>query len=158
TSVLLVWLCIVASGGTLQAATLVQVNAATPQTPQTSVAATYLQAQAAGNTNILAIGWTDATSNIVSIQDAMGNTYRRGVATARGTGLSQAVYYASNVKAAGAGANTITVTLSAAPPSLDLRITEYSGLDPKAPFDTGHSAWGTKALADSGNIATKGTS
>src|SRR5215510_9954608 len=63
---LLVCFCLAAGVWSAQAATFVQVNAATPQSPQTSVAATYVGAQTAGNTNILAIGWNDATSNITS--------------------------------------------------------------------------------------------
>ena len=48
----------------------VQVKAATPQTNQSSVAVTYTSAQVAGNTNILAIGWNNATSNITSVTDS----------------------------------------------------------------------------------------
>src|SRR5262249_21984608 len=41
----------------------VQVSAATPQTTsQSNVSVTYTRAQIAGNTNILAIGWNNATS------------------------------------------------------------------------------------------------
>ena len=52
-------------------------------------------AQAAGDTNILAIGWNNATSNITSVTDSAGNMYQLAVPTARGTGLSQAIYYAT---------------------------------------------------------------
>ena len=72
-----------------------QVNAATPQTNQSSVAVTYTGAQTAGNTNILAIGWNNATSNITSVTDSAGNTYQLAVPTARGSGVSQAIYYAT---------------------------------------------------------------
>ena len=75
-------------------------NAAVPQTNQSSVAVTYTGAQAAGNTNILAIGWNNATSNITSVTDSAGNTYQLAVPTARGSGVSQAIYYANNIKAA----------------------------------------------------------
>ena len=78
----------------------VQVNAATPQTNQSSVAVTYTGAQTAGDTNILAIGWNNATSNITSVTDSAGNTYQLAVPTARGNGVSQAIYYATNIKAA----------------------------------------------------------
>jgi len=44
----------------------VQVNAATPQTNQSSVGVTYTGAQTAGNTNIVVIGWNNATSTITS--------------------------------------------------------------------------------------------
>ena len=81
----------------------VQVNAATPQTDQSQVSVVYAQAQTAGNTNILAIGWNNTTSNITSVTDSAGNVYELAVPTARGSGLSQAIYYASNIKSAAAG-------------------------------------------------------
>ena len=107
----------------------VQVNAATPQTNQSTVSVTYTSAQVAGDTNILAIGWNNATSNITSVTDSAGNTYQLAVPTARGSGVSQAIYYASNINAAGAGANTVTVTFNTATPYVDIRALEYSGLD-----------------------------
>ena len=78
-------------------------NAVTPQTNQSTVTVTYTSAQIAGDTNILAIGWNNTTSNITSVTDSAGNTYQLAVPTARGSGLSQAIYYASNIKAAAAG-------------------------------------------------------
>ena len=106
----------------------VQVKAATPQTSQSSVGVTYTGAQTAGNTNIVAIGWNNATSNITSVTDSAGNTYQVAVPTARGSGVSQAIYYASNIKAAAAGTNTVTATFNTATPYVDVRALEYSGL------------------------------
>ena len=97
----------------------VQVNAATPQTNQTQVSVTYTSAQVAGDTNILAIGWNNATSNITSVTDSAGNAYQLAVPTARGSGISQAIYYAKNIKAAAAGTNTVTVTFNTATPYVD---------------------------------------
>jgi len=94
----------------------VQVKAATPQTSQSSVGVTYSGAQTAGNTNVVAIGWNNATSNITSVTDSAGNTYQVAVPTARGSGVSQAIYYASNIKAAAAGTNTVTATFNTATP------------------------------------------
>ena len=132
----------------------VQVNAATPQTNQSTVTITYTSAQVAGDTNILAIGWNNATSNITSVTDSAGNVYQLAVPTARGSGLSQAIYYANNIKAAAAGTNTVTVTFSASTPFIDIRALEYSGLDPVNPFDVGTSASGSGTLANSGPVTT----
>ena len=129
----------------------VQVKAATPQTNQSSVAVTYTNAQVAGDTNILAIGWNNATSNITSVTDSAGNTYQVAVPTARGSGVSQAIYYAPNIKAAAAGTNTVTTTFNTATPFVDVRALEYSGL---GPFDVGTSASGTAASANSGTVTT----
>jgi glucose/arabinose dehydrogenase/chitodextrinase len=134
--------------------TFVQVNSATPQTNQSTVSVPYTAAQAAGDTNVLAIGWNDATSNITSVTDSAGNAYQVASPTARGSGLSQAIYYAKNIAAAPAGANTVTVTFNAAVRFADIRILEYSGLDANAPLDVGSSGSGTSTLADSGSVAT----
>ena len=126
---------------------LVQIKAATPQTNQSSVPVIYTSAQTAGNTNILAIGWNNATSNITSVTDSAGNTYQLAVPTARGTGMSQAIYYAPNIKAAPAATNTVTVTFNTATPYVDIRALEYSGLATTNPFDVGTSASGTSTTA-----------
>ena len=132
----------------------VQVNAAVPQTNQSTVTVRYNTAQTAGNTNILAIGWNNATSNITSVTDSAGNTYQLAVPTARGAGVSQAIYYAPNIKAAPAATNTVTVTFNTATPYVDIRATEYSGLDQTNPFDVGTSASGTSTTANSGTVNT----
>jgi len=129
----------------------VQVNAATPQTNQSSVGVTYTGAQTAADTNILAIGWNNATSTITSVTDSAGNAYQLAVPTARGGGVSQAIYYAPNIKAAAAGTNTVTVNFNTATPYVDIRALEYSGLDPANPFAVA-SASGTGATANSGTV------
>jgi glucose/arabinose dehydrogenase len=132
----------------------VQVNSATPQTNQTQVSVVYSGAQAVGDTNILVIGWNNATSNITSVTDSSGNVYRLGVPTVRGGGVSQAIYYASNIKSAAAGANTVTVTFNTATQFVDVRALEYSGLDLVNPFDVGTSASGGSNSANSGAVTT----
>jgi hypothetical protein len=77
---------------------------------------------------------------ITSVTDSAGNTYQLAVPTARGSGVSQAIHYAKNIKAAAAGTNTVTGTFSAPTATVDVRALEYSGLDPVNPFDVGTSA------------------
>ena len=89
-----------------------------------------------------------------SVTDSAGNTYQLAVPTARGSGVSQAIYYAPNIKAAAAGTNTVTTTFNAATPYVDVRALEYSGLDPVNPFDVGASASGTGTSATSGTVST----
>jgi glucose/arabinose dehydrogenase/PKD repeat protein len=136
--------------------TFVQVNAATPQSSQTAVAVAYPSVQTAGDTNIVAIGWNNTTSTVTSVVDSAGNTYRLAVPKSAANGVSQAIWYASNIKAAVAGANTVTVTFSASTPYVDLRALEYSGLDPANPFDAGASASGNGTSANSGAVTTTG--
>jgi hypothetical protein len=127
------------------------VNAATPQTNQNTVATVYTSPQIAGDTNIIAIGWNDTTSNITSVSDSSGNTYKVAVPTARGTSLSQAIYYAANIAGATAGTNTVTVTFDTAVTYADIRIIEYSGLDEANPFDVGTSSSGESSGWAGGN-------
>jgi glucose/arabinose dehydrogenase len=132
----------------------VQVDSATPQTPQSTVATTFAQAQGAGNLNVVVVGWNESVGNVTSVTDSAGNAYQVAVATFRGTGLSQAVYYAKNIAGAGAGSNTVTVRFDKAVNFADVRILEYSGLDQTSPFDAGRSAAGSSATADSGAATT----
>jgi hypothetical protein len=150
----MLWLCALADASNAKAAAaFVQVSAATPQVNESRVGVTYAKAQVAGDTNIVAIGWKNATSDITSIIDSAGNTYHP-ISTARGNGLSQAIYYARNIKAATAGANTLTVSFNTTVPFIDIRATEYSGLDPGNPLDVFHSASGTSTTPNSGPVTT----
>lgn len=126
----------------------VQVASATPPTPQSSVSVTFANAEAAGNANIVAIGWTDTAASIANVTDSAGNTYAVAVATFRGNGLSQAIYYAGDLRG---GADTVTVTFDRAASYVDLRVSEYSGV---GGFDVGASATGGTGNGDSGTVTT----
>ena len=132
----------------------VQVNSATPQSPQSTVATTFTGAQSAGNLNVIVVGWNESTGNITSVTDGAGNTYQVAAAAFRGTGFSQAIYYARNIVAAGAGANTVTVRFDKPVVYADVRILEYSGLDQTNPLDVSRSAAGSTAQANSGAATT----
>jgi outer membrane protein assembly factor BamB len=142
------------SGGQATGGQFVQVNSATPQTNQSTVSVPYVQAQAAGDLNVVAVGLNDATSTITSVTDSAGNVYQLAAPLTRGSGLSQAIYYAKNIKAATGGTNIVKVQFSGAVPYPDVRVVEYSGLDPVNPLDTTASAAGTGATASSGNLTT----
>jgi hypothetical protein len=135
------------------APTFVQQAFATPQAPQSSVVATYPAAQTAGDTNIVAIGWNDTTASIASVSDGAGNVYHPAIATFRGNGLSQAIYYAASIASASAGGNQVTVTFNQPATFVDLRVTEYSGLRASAPFDAGKSASGSGTSASTASLA-----
>jgi glucose/arabinose dehydrogenase len=132
----------------------VQVQSATPQSAQSTVATTFTQAQSAGNLNVVVVGWNESAGNITSVTDGAGNTYQVAAATVRGSGVSQAIYYARNIVAAGAGANTVTVRFDKSVAYADVRILEYSGLDQTNPFDVSRSATGFAAQANSGAATT----
>jgi chitodextrinase len=136
----------------------VQQNYATPQSPQSVVSATYAGAQTTGNTNILAIGWNDMTASIVSVVDSAGNVYQPALATYRGSGMSQAVYFASNIEAMPAGTNAVTVSFNQAAVFVDLRVTEYARIRHASPSDGGTSANGSGSNASTAPVSVPAAS
>jgi chitodextrinase len=132
-----------------------QANSAAPQTTTSSVAATFIGAQTAGDTNVVAIGWRTPTVNVQSITDTRGNVYVLAVGPTILPGIgAHALYYSSGISAAAAGGNAVTVPFSAPVALPDVRIAEYSGIDTSAPVDTIATATGNSAISDSGTIAT----
>ncbi len=132
----------------------VQQNYAAPQPPQSKIAVTYTQPQTAGDVNILAIGWNDTFAAIDSVADSAGNLYQQAVPTFQAHGMSQAIYYAPNIRP---GANTVTVSFNQPAAFTDLRITEYSGLSAANSLDSGASAGGNGSNADSGPVSVSST-
>jgi hypothetical protein len=89
----------------------VQGNYATPQTSQTTVSVKFNAAQIAGDLNVIVVGWNDSTAVVNAVTDTASNAYTRAVGpTVLSGSLSQSIYYAKNIAAAAAGANTVTVT------------------------------------------------
>ena len=134
----------------------VQSNSATPQSPQTTVTVTYTAAQTLGNLNVVVVGWNNSTAAVSSVTDSRGNAYAVAAAPVVQSGTaSQVIYYAKNISAAGAGANTVTVTFSTAAAFPDIRIAEYSGLDTVSPLDVSVGAQGTTtSTSNSGAVTT----
>ncbi|MGB8885100.1 MAG: hypothetical protein WCC87_00150, partial [Candidatus Korobacteraceae bacterium] len=145
-------LTVTASSSTI---TYVQANYATPQSPQSTVSVPFTAAQLAGDLNVIAIGWNDSTASVSSVQDTKGNVYTLAVGPTIQSGLaSQSIYYAKNIVAAPAGANTVTVTFTSAAVSPDIRTLEYSGADPSNPVDVTAASSGNSASSSSGSATT----
>jgi fibronectin type 3 domain-containing protein len=135
--------------------TYVQGAYATPQTPQTTVSVTFTAAQAAGDLNVVVVGWSDSTATVSTITDKNGNTYTRAVGPTVQSGVaSQSIYYAKNIAGAAAGANSVTVTFSSAAVYPDIRILEYKGADPNSPVDVTAASSGNSATSSSGAVTT----
>jgi hypothetical protein len=131
--------------------TYVQGNYATPQTPQTTVNVTFTAAQAAGDLNVVVVGWNDATAVVSAVSDSSNNIYTRAVGpTVQSGTASQSIYFAKNIASAAAGKNTVTVTFASAAAYPDIRVLEYSGADPSNPVDA--------TAANSGSSSTSGSS
>lgn len=126
----------------------VQANSATPQASQTAVTVTYSAAQAAGDLNVVAVGWNDTTAQITSVTDTAGNVYALAVGPTVQNGIAtQAIFYAKNITATVAGGNTVTVAFSTNARFADIRIAEYSGIDPGNPQDV--------SIAEQGNATSR---
>jgi hypothetical protein len=132
----------------------VQGNYATPLTPQATVNVTFNSTQAAGDLNVVVVGWNDTTAVVNTVTDSSGNTYALAIGPTLNTNLSQSIYYAKNIAAAGGGANTVTVTFSTAAVYPDIRIVEYSGVDPNNPVDVTAGSSGTNTTTSSGSATT----
>ncbi|MGB7600166.1 MAG: fibronectin type III domain-containing protein, partial [Candidatus Sulfotelmatobacter sp.] len=129
----------------------VQGNYATPQASQTSVPVAFTNAQSAGDLNVVAIGWNDSTATVSTVTDTKGNVYTIAVGPTTISGVeSQSIYYARNIAAALAGANTVTVTFSTAAKYPDIRVLEYSGADQVNPVDVTAAGSGNSATSSSG--------
>jgi hypothetical protein len=95
------------------------------------VAIPYSQAQLDGDLNVVIVGWGDTAAQISSVTDAAGNVYQLAVGPTELSGAgSQAIYYAENIVAAPGGVNAVIVRFSSAAAFPDVRILEYSGIDP----------------------------
>jgi hypothetical protein len=71
-----------------------------------TVPVTFAKAQAAGNLNVVVVGWNDTNASVTSVTDSKGNVYTRAVRSDHVAGtLSQSIYYAKNIVAAAAGTN-----------------------------------------------------
>ena len=124
----------------------------------TSIDVLMPQAQKKGDLNVVIIGWGDNTAHTVGITDGAGNTYTEAIqplATPT-TSLNQTIWYAKNINAS--ASNTLHVTFSPGAVAPDVRVLEYSGLDPSTPLDTNPASasvkTGTSAVADSGAVST----
>jgi IPT/TIG domain-containing protein len=124
----------------------------TIQASNSSLAVSYLNPQTAGNLNIVAVGWGDNTSSISSVTDSKGNTYTWAVGPTSTTDLQQSIYYAKNI--VGGTSNKVTVKFNQAAAYPDVRILEYSGLDPTSPLDVTAAAAGNGPSASSGFATT----
>src|SRR5262249_37087709 len=117
-------LTVSSGGGTPAPIAFVQAASSTPQTPQATVTV-VLGAQAAGNMNVVVVGWNDSTATVSSVTDTKGNAYALAIGpTVLAGQASQSIYFAPNIVAAASGANTVTVRFSAAANFPDVRVLE----------------------------------
>lgn len=118
-----------------------------------AVQATFPVAEAAGDLNVVGIGWLGTTHTVSSVTDTKGNTYTRAIGPVRSSLFTLYVYYAKDVAA---GTNTVTVTLDGAVDYPDLRISEYAGFGPNAAVEDAKSGTGSAVVATTPAVMASG--
>ena len=127
----------------------VQGAAITSSNTLTDVAVTFVAAQTAGNLNIVVVGWQDDTgAQVNSVSDGWGNFYSllAPPVTQAGVG-TQAIYGAIDIVAAPAGSNQVFVNFTNLVTAADVRVAEYSGVEPANSIDTTASSVGSSSAA-----------
>ncbi|MCU1240423.1 MAG: hypothetical protein JWO71_1149 [Candidatus Acidoferrum typicum] len=134
----------------------VQGNYATPHGNIPLVTVPFTSPQGPGDLNVVVVGWNDTTATVTAVTDTMNNQYVLAVGpTTQSVVGSQSIYYAKNILAAGANANSVSVTFSGVGGhDPDIRIAEYSGLDRSNPVDAVAASQGTSTNSDSGPATT----
>jgi len=129
----------------------VQQNNTTSNPSGLSIRVAYRAVQAAGNLNIVVVGWNDTCAAVKSITDSRGNRYTLAVGPTAGTALTQSIYYAKNIPG---GSNTVTVTFNRTAAYPDVRVLEFAGVDQTSPLDVTAAAAGNSKSGNSGPAAT----
>ena len=138
--------------GQAQAAgiTLVQHIGKDAGTTTTSTLA-FASANTAGNFIAVGIRGGLSSSQVFTVTDSNGNTYKQAAQIGyTASQVTSAIYYAENVKG---GANTITVSMTVSGP-LRFDILEYSGVATLNSLDATAAATGSSATPSSGNLTT----
>src|SRR5207249_1643838 len=93
--------------------------------------------------------------SVISVNDSKGNPYNLAIGpTVRAGQASQSIYFAPNIAAASANSNIVTVRFSAAAVYPDVRVLEYSGLDPVSPLHAVTASSGSGTSSSSGTLTT----
>jgi hypothetical protein len=79
-----------------------------------------------GHSNVVAIGWSGSGFDVASVTDSENNRYSIAQATTTGPGLSQAIFFAPEVRAL--RPDVVTVAMTGAPPLVLIRMYELKGV------------------------------
>src|SRR5438445_800602 len=111
----------------------------------------FVSPNTAGNWIAVTIRGGLSSSQVFTVVDSNGNTYRQAAQIGfTSSQVTLAIYYAENIKG---GANTITVSQTVSGP-LRFAILEYSGVATSNSLDVFVTATGTSSSPNSGNLTT----
>ncbi len=124
--------------------TFVQGNSSHPSTAAATLA--FNTPVAAGDAILVAF-FCGSAATLSSVTDSLGNTFQTVVGPDPGSNNN---HYIAIAPGSAAGADSVTVTLSAAPAGFNLFILEYAGLAPASAFDVTSTGSDTAADTDGG--------
>jgi len=108
-------------------------------------------ANTAGNFIAVVIRGGQSSSQVFTVSDSNGNTYKKGSQLGfTVSAVTLAVYYAENIKA---GANTVTVSMTVSGP-LRFASSEYAGIAAANSIDVTAAATNVGTAVNSGNATT----
>jgi hypothetical protein len=143
----------------LSAPRFVQGNYSVAEGPSLVITVPYARAQRAQDLNVVVVGWNDTTARVTSVTDTQGNVYELAIGPTQISGAaSQAIYYSPGIVGANAGANSVTITFSTPAVDPDVRILDFSGIDPITPVDGATGATGMGQYSNSGIFTTQNAS
>src|SRR6202521_1580841 len=117
----------------------------------TSSPLAFVGPNTAGNWIAVSIRGGLSSSQVFTVVDSNGNTYRQAAQIGfTSSAVTLAIYYAENIKG---GANTVTVSDTVSGP-FRFAILEYSGVATANSLDGTAMATGTSSLPNSGNVTT----
>ncbi|HEX8837415.1 MAG TPA: Ig-like domain-containing protein [Candidatus Acidoferrum sp.] len=130
--------------------TLVQHVGKDAGTTTTSTLA-FASPNTAGNFIAVVIRGGLSSSQVFTVTDSNGNTYKQAAQIgSSGSAVTDAIYYAENIKG---GADTITASMTVSGP-LRFAILEYSGVATSNSLDVAVVATATSTAPNSGNVTT----
>ena len=117
----------------------------------TTASVAFSSPNTAGNFIAVAIRGGLSSSQVFTVKDSNGNTYKKAVQVGfTSSAITSTIYYAENIKG---GANTVTVSMIVSAP-LRFAILEYSGVATSNSLDATAAATGTGTAVSSGSATT----
>jgi IPT/TIG domain len=117
----------------------------------TTASVNFPSANTAGNFIAVAIRGGLSSSQVFTVTDSNGNSYKKAAQIGyTASVVTSAIYYAENIKG---GANTVNVSMSVSGP-LRFAILEYSGVATSGSSDGTAVATGSSSAPNSGNFTT----
>src|SRR5690242_1433818 len=150
-SIILFVLCLASTAVHAQSGIQLAQSSGTDAGIATTASLPFVAPNAAGNWIGVVVRGGMSSSQVFTVTDSNGNTYRQAAQMGfKATAVTLAIYYAENING---GANTVTVSDTVSGP-FRFAILEYAGVATSGSLDVTATATATSTLPDSGNVST----